>query len=116
VDYRFKCCDISLFAVILIKNLDEKDVRMSYFFSGESSEQVVFNYQDSEQKKSAKNATDNFIKALNKLQALDKQIVLGSAICSAGWVGAWLFPLTTVSIMGAVWASYNLGLRQQVQL
>jgi hypothetical protein len=54
-----------------------------------------------------------FNTALNNLQAIDRGIFIGGALCFSAYIGQYLFPLAWLSCAGSAICAYNFALRAQ---
>lgn len=75
---------------------------------------VEFNHNDPLHLELIQEKINTFSQALSRLQALDRNIVMGVAISSGCYIGSYVFPLVLVSIAGACLATWNAAMREQV--
>lgn len=75
---------------------------------------VAFNHKDPLHLELIQEKINSFSQALARLQALDRNIVMGAAIGTGCYIGSYVFPLVLVSIAGACLATWNTAMREQV--
>jgi hypothetical protein len=73
-----------------------------------------FNYKDPSHLEILQTKINTFTQALEDLQTIDNQIAKGLVLGSACWVGIYLFPLVSLSIVGFCYATHNAAQRNVV--
>lgn len=74
-----------------------------------------FNYQNSAHLEYINQAIDRFTLTQKALQANDQSIINAAAICIGCWIGSYLFPTVTASLIASCFATYHWTKRPEYQ-
>lgn len=76
------------------------------------AKKVAFNPQDIQHTKLISDCAQSVRDKLTLLQEIDKKMVIGFAVGTAGFIASWFLPLAVVAIGGFAYAAYQVAQRQ----